>query len=71
MDKTIREDSESPDPKQGDADLTIREEGSGHRCNAGGGSLNRPFLESCLIAVAGSLFPNLLLNIQGVTRKTD
>ena len=28
MDKTIREDSESGDPKQGDADLTIREEGS-------------------------------------------
>jgi hypothetical protein len=28
MDKTIREDPESPDPKQGDADLTIREEGS-------------------------------------------
>ena len=28
MDKTIREDSESPDPKQGDADLTIREEGA-------------------------------------------
>ena len=26
MDKTLREDSESPDPKQGDADLTIREE---------------------------------------------
>mgnify|MGYP001359154453 CR=1 FL=1 len=28
MDKTIREDSESGDPKQGEADLTTREEGS-------------------------------------------
>ena len=28
MDKTIREDSESGDPKQGEVDLTIREEGS-------------------------------------------
>ena len=27
-----------------------------------------PFLESCLIAVAGSLFPDDLLNIQGVSR---
>ena len=32
------------------------------------GSTPLPFLESCLIAVAGSLFPDDLLNIQGVSR---
>ena len=45
--------------------------GSDVGCWKGFGATPLPFLESCLIAVAGSLFPNLLLNIQGVTRKTD
>jgi serine/threonine protein kinase len=56
MDKTIREDSESGDPKQGDADLTIREEVQGIDATLVEGAASEEASPSTLNLVPGALF---------------
>jgi hypothetical protein len=57
MDKTIREDSESGDPKQGDADLTIREEVQATDATLVEGASTVPFLSPVLSPLPALCFP--------------
>ena len=56
MGKTIREDSESGDPKQGDADLTIREEVQATDATLVEGAPSEEASPSTLNLVPGALF---------------